>query len=199
MQVAVHVDQRWVGGGGAEQIGHPLALFGEKTAVFLVAAPVFQVDGLVGDVQVAAKDVLALLGQGAKVGADGAEKAKLGLLAIVARGAAGKISAEDGHAPRRCVKAQFDVAPLGIKLAAIEPGNDLGRFMPRVDAHAGVAFFLCKMKVTGHPNEVVECARDVGCLGFELLHANTIGLLGMDPCAQSLGVGRADAVEVQAG
>ena len=39
---------------------HPVALFGQKAAVFLVAAPVLQIDLLVGDVDVTAQNELAL-------------------------------------------------------------------------------------------------------------------------------------------
>lgn len=47
--------------GVAQQARHPGALFGQKTRVFLVALPVFQVDGLVRNIDVTAQDELTLL------------------------------------------------------------------------------------------------------------------------------------------
>lgn len=41
-----------------EKVGQPGALFWQKSAVFLIAAPVFQVNGLMRNIKVAAKDQL---------------------------------------------------------------------------------------------------------------------------------------------
>jgi hypothetical protein len=49
------------------------------------------------------------------------QKAELGLLALFARGAAGKVGADDGELARGRVKAQFQVAAFGVELGEPKP------------------------------------------------------------------------------
>lgn len=64
--------------------GQPGAFFGQKAGVFLVAALVFEVDVVVGDVPVATDDDVATTGvQFGQHGQKGVEKAVFGSLPIV--------------------------------------------------------------------------------------------------------------------
>ena len=68
---------------------------------------------------------------------------------------------------------------------SIKTHHHVARFVAGVHAHAGVAFFLGKLKVTFQACDVFKLACDIGRLGFDFLHANTIRLFlrqpGFDP------------------
>ena len=81
VQVAVDIDQATAVFRGVQQLGHPGALFGQKAAVLLVAAPVLQVDFLVRDVEVAAQDEFALALGAHQVRVELLQKTELGQLA----------------------------------------------------------------------------------------------------------------------
>ena len=182
-----------------QQLCHPGAFFGQETAVFLVAAPVLQVNLLVRDVDVAAQDELPCTLGGHEVRVEGVQKAELGLLALFARRSAREVGADDGQLARGCVKAQFDGAALGIELGRAVAGDDVAGLMARVDAHTRVAFFLGKVEMPLHSGKLLESRGDIGRLGLHFLHANTIRPRGFDPAFNALGGGRSDAVEIEAG
>ena len=71
--------------------------------------------------------------------------------------------------------------------------------MPGVDADAGVALFLRKLEVSTHLVDDLELVQHIRLLRLDFLHANTIGPGRFDPGNHTLGGGRADAVEVEAG
>src|SRR5574344_444028 len=124
-QAAVHVVQAAGVGVVGQQLVHPGAFFGGEAAVFLVATPVFDVVLGVGDVDVAAQDEVALLLELHQVLVHGGQKAELGGLALFARGAAGKVAADDGQFALRAVKTRFDVAAFGIDLGVAKAVNDI--------------------------------------------------------------------------
>lgn len=198
-QAAVHVVQATGAGMVGQQLVHPGALFGGKAAVFLIAAPVFDVVFGVGDVDVAAEDEVALLFELHQVLVHGFQKAKLGRLAFFARRSAGKVAADDGQLALRAVKARLDVAAFGVELGVAKAVNDIARGYTAVDAYAGVAFFLGAVEPAGQLGQGVKAPGDVGVLGLEFLHANTIWPVFCKPRLQPLGGGRADTVQVQAG
>ena len=84
VQVAVDVNQAAAVFRGVQQLGHPGALFGGETAVFLVAAPVLQIDLLVRDIEVAAQNEFALAFCTHQVGVELLQKAEFGQLAFFA-------------------------------------------------------------------------------------------------------------------
>jgi YccS/YhfK family integral membrane protein len=198
LQAPVHVHQAAVRG-LAQQLAHPGALLGQEAAVFLVATPVFQVDRLVRDVDVAAQDELALGLQPHQVRVHGRQEAKLGLLALLARAAAGEVGADQRQLARRAVKAQLDIAALGVELGVAKTHAHVAGGMPAVDADAGIALFLGMVEIPGQAGELLEAPLHIRRLGLELLHANTIRALLVQPGLHPLGGRRADAIEVEAG
>ena len=86
-----------------------------------------------------------------------------------------------------------------VELAAVKSDHDIAGLVAGVNAHAGVAFFLGKLKMPRHTGQHVELARHIVGLGFDFLDANTIGLGLRDPGLDAFGGGRANAVQVQAG
>ena len=84
VQVAVHVNQATTFFRGVQQLGHPGALFGQKAAVLLVAAPVLQIDLLVRDIEVAAQNEFALAFCTHQVRMEVLQKAEFGQLAFFA-------------------------------------------------------------------------------------------------------------------
>src|SRR5258706_13977002 len=93
VESAKHVDEAQL----VEDSGKPGTLFGKEAGILLVAAPVLEVDRLVGDVPVAAENDLAPsateLGE---MWQEGLHEPELGRLAGGARGAGGQVDADDG-------------------------------------------------------------------------------------------------------
>jgi hypothetical protein len=195
LQLAVHVHQAAV----AEQLGHPGALFGQEAAVFLVAAPVLQVGLLVGNVDVAAQDELALAFERHQVRVHEGEKAVFGFLALGARRATGKVSTDQRELSRGRVNTQFHITAFGVKFATVKTHHHVARFVAGVHAHAGIPFFLGAVKVAIQARQRFKTAAQVRGLRLDFLYTNTIGLVPGEPRLQSFGAGRADAVEVEAG
>ena len=84
VQVAVDIDQATAFFRGVQQLGHPGALFGGEATVFLVAAPVLQIDLLVRDIEVAAQNEFALAFCTHQVRMEVLQKAEFGQLAFFA-------------------------------------------------------------------------------------------------------------------
>ena len=129
----------------------------------------------------------------------GGQESVLGKLALLARGAAGKVGADDGQLARWRVKAQLHVAPFGVKFGRVKTDDHVAGRVARVDADARIALFLRKMKVALQTGQLLEFALHVGCNRLEFLHANTIRLRGGHPFFDPFAGGRADAVKVEAG
>src|SRR6218665_541920 len=110
-----------------QQICHPEPLLGQESAVLLVTTPVFQIDGLVGNIDVAAQDEFAFSPEAHQMGMEPGQKTELGLLAQRPRGAAGKIGADDRQLARRRVETQFQIAALGIELGRAIAGHPVRR------------------------------------------------------------------------
>ena len=130
-----------------QQLGHPRALFGQKARVLLVAAPILQVNLLVRDVHVAAQDELPLLLQLGQMREELGQEAEFGLLPVLSRRAAGEVAADQRQLGARRVKAQFQVATLGVEFARAVTDDDVARFVPRVHSHARVTLLLRKLVV----------------------------------------------------
>lgn len=182
-----------------QQHVHPGAFFGGEAAVLLVAAPVFQVFLAVGNVDVTAQHKLAFAFQAHQVGVHLGQKAELGGLAVFAGGAAGKVAADDGELAGGRIKARLHVSSFGIELFRVKACNHIAGLVAAVDAHARVAALLRKMEDAGHACQGVKLAGDIRSLGLDLLHANTIRAGRSDPVLHTLGSGRTNAVEVEAG
>ena len=71
--------------------------------------------------------------------------------------------------------------------------------MAAVDADPRVALLLGEVEVAFHARHVLELAGDIGRLGLDFLHANTIRRVSLDPLDHAFGGGGTDAVEVEAG
>ena len=127
------------------------------------------------------------------------QKPEFGVLALFARGTTGKVATDDGALDRADVKAQFHVAPFRVKLGVTKPNFHIGRLVAGVHTHAGVAFFLSKVKITVHVCHFLEPSQDIFCLSFDFLYTNTIGCCLTDPSLQAFAAGRANTIEVQAG
>lgn len=174
LQAAVHVVQATAGGVVGQQHVHPGAFFGGEAAVFLVAAPVLDVLLGVGDVDVAAQDEVAFLLELHQVAVHGVQKAEFGRLALFPRRTAGKVAADDGQLALWGVKACLYVASLGIEFRIAKAGDDVAGGDAAVDAYAGITFFFCAVEPAGQPGQGVKAPGQVGVLGLEFLHANTI-------------------------
>ena len=195
MQLPVDVDHVAF----AQQPGHPGALLGQEAGVFLVALPVLQIDRLVRDVDVATQDEITLAFEGHQVRVELGQKAELGGLALFAGGAAGKVGADDGVLAGGRVKAQLHITAFGVKLGRVVADHHIAGFQARVDTHARIALFLGQVEVALEPGQVLKFLGQVGRLGLDLLHANTIEAGLRKPGFQAFAGGRTDAVEVQAG
>ena len=182
-----------------QQLCHPGAFFGQKTTVLLVAAPVFEVDLLVRNVDVATQDEVALGFQAHEVGVEFGQKAEFGLLALFAGRAARKVRTDDRQLAGGRVKTQLDISAFCIELGRPIANDYIRRLVPRVDAHARIALFLGKVKVSLQVREALEPVGHVGRLSLHFLHANTIRPRGCHPAFHAFAGGRADAIEIEAG
>ena len=186
---------------GVEQPGHPGALFGEEPAVLLVAAPVLEVDRLVGDVDVAHQHELALCLELPQVRLDQREEAELRLLASLAAAAAREIAADDAEArqsgPAVVVETGLDPAAFVVELRVADATSDLRRLPAAIEADAGVTLLQGVMKVSRKPSQPVEAAVDDVGLRLGLLHPHTIWSSGSHPRLDSLRGRGADAIQVQ--
>nr|ACN62978.1 exodeoxyribonuclease III Xth [Diaphorobacter sp. PCA039] len=142
-----------------------------------------------GNVDVAAQDELPLGLQPHEVRMEFLQEAELGQLALLARGAAGEVGADDGQAPRGRVKAQFHVAPLGVELAGAVADDHVAGLVAGIDAHAGVALLHRKMKVALQAGQLLETPLHVRRLGLDFLYANTIRPALGNPCLDPFGRG----------
>ena len=170
-----------------------------QSAVFLVAAPVFDVGVLVRNVDVAAQNKFALGFQLHQFGVQFGQKAVFGRLALFARAAAGKVAADDGQLARRRVKAQLCIPAFGVKFGGREANHHVAGLVPGIDADPRVALFLCKLEIAAHVVDDFELVEHIRLLRLDFLHTNTIGPGRFNPGNHSLGGGRADTVEVEAG
>ncbi len=195
MQPAVHIHQRAFRG----HVRHPCALFWQKAAVLEVALPVFQIGLLVRNVHIAANNEIALGTQRLEVGAHVVQEAKLGFLPFRTRRTAGEISTDDRQLSLGCVKAHFYKTTFGIKLVTAHAHHHIAGFMLAVNRHTRIAFFLGKVEMALEARQRLKFARYIGRLCFNLLHANTIGIVLSNPSLHPFGGRRTDAVQVQAG
>ena len=152
-----------------------------------------------GNVHIAAQDELSLCLQLQQMGVELGQEAELGLLAFLAGGAAGKVGADQRQLAPGPIKAQLDVAPLGVELCGAIADDHVAGRVARVDAHARVALFFGKVKMALQARQLLKTALNVGGLGLELLHANTIRAVLLYPRLYALGRGRAYAVKVETG
>ena len=192
LELAIDIDQATL----AEQARHPGALFGQKARVLAVAFPIFQVDFLVRNIDVTAQHKFAGALELLQVRVHAFQKTVFGLLPLLARGTAGEIAADDGQLTLRGIKAQFHIAALGVKFGRAIAHPHIAGCVAGVYAHPRVTFLLGKVKVPGHTGQGLKLSGDISGLGFDLLHAQTIGLQAVEPVLQAFAVGRADAVEV---
>ena len=195
LEAAVNVDHLPV----FQQLGHPVALLREKAAVLLVAAPVLQVNLLVGDIHIAAQDEFALRPQTGQVGMKRFQKPEFGRLPLRPGGSAGKIGADNRQLARGRVEPAFQIPSLGVEFGGAESRDDITGFMPAEDADARVPLFLGKVEVSPQSGKCFKTAPDIVRLGLDFLHANTIGPMDCQPGLHPLGGGRPDPVEVEAG
>ena len=152
-----------------------------------------------GDIDVAAHNELTPLLQGHEVRVNHFKETVLCLLTLRPRRATGEIHAQQRQLALGCVKAQFDIAALGVKFAAVKALDHMAGLVAGVDAHTRVAFFFGALEVTVQASQLLEAADKIAFLGFDLLHTHTIRLGFFKPALQPFAAGRADAVEVKAG
>ncbi len=197
IEVSVNIDLAC----GAQQLRQPGTLLRQKARVFQVALPVFEVNGVVGNVQVPHQDELPLFGQGQQMGVDDVQKGVFRGLALVSTRATGKVGADQAHALAFAVKAFFNPPPLCIKLGVAQAHQGLGGLGVGVQTDTRIAFFLGMVKVT-RQGLALKVHRDfhvlahVGFLGFEFLHTHAGARLGLQPVKKPFAVGRTHAVEV---
>ena len=190
MQLAIDVDK-------ADFVKHlrqPGALLRQKAGILLVAFPVFQVNFLVGDVEIAADDNLpAGLSQFNEVRQKQLQKPEFGSLPLLPRRAGWLVDRDH----REIGKVTLDVAPFGVKFLRAEADDHFARLLPGINAGAAIALFLGVMEVPLEFPRRQEIRRHVCFLGLEFLHAQKIGLLRCQPFEASLLRRRANAVEVE--
>ena len=179
----------------AEEVGHPLAFLGQEARRGIVFPRVVDVDVLVADVVVARKHkVGALFPQRVDIVAEEVEPYHLEGLAFVARGARGMVDAHH----REVAEVGTEETPFVVVQGFVHAVNHVVRLLFRDEAHAAVAFLLGRepIVVVAHHLEVHQ--RDLVGRGFQLLEAEHIGLVVVDPLQQALVDGRTDAVHVVA-
>ena len=223
LQPPIHIDQAATQGGaglsrtGVERVGrlvghvgivaqqgaHPGTLFRQKAGVLEVALPVLEIDLLMGDVHIAAQDELTLPAQAQQVRVELGQKTELGLLPLGTGRAAGKVATDDRQLGRRLaprpVKAQLDIAALGVELARAKADDHIAGLMAGVHPHARIAFLLGKMKMPLQARQLLKLTRHIGRLSLKLLHTHTIRTLFFEPGFKPFARRRADPVEVKAG
>ena len=86
------------------------------------------------------------------------EEAELGLLPLLARGAAGKVAADDRELALRRVEAQFQVAAFGVELRAAEADDHVAGLVPGVNRHARIALLLGEVEVALEAGQLLEAA-----------------------------------------
>ena len=151
------------------------------------------------DVHVTAQNELAPVLELRQVQIELFQKTKLRLLAFLAGRAAGEVATDEGALGRGCVKTQFHVTALRVKLGRTVADPHIAGFVPAVETNTGVTLFLGKMKVAAQAGQMLKSVLHVRGLGLDLLYTNTIRLSFGEPGFQAFGGSRADAIEVEAG
>src|SRR5690606_13121232 len=155
-------------------------------AVFLVAFLVLQVDFLVGDVPVAAKnDLTSTFGQFFQVLEKVIQNNILGRLAVVAAGAGRQIQGND----RQVFVYQLQIPAFGVYFGYTQAFDNLQWLGASIDAYTAVAFFLGVVEIPVISRRIEHVGRHVVGLGFEFLHANEVGALGGDPVQEAFADG----------
>jgi len=157
-----------------DDVIHPGALLRRKTRILLIAAPIFNVDDLVSDVDVAADDMgPRILDHRLHPALEAREKSKLRLLARIARRTRRKISARDDTV----CEVSLDMPALSVEFRIAVTANDFTRLLTRIQCHSAVA------RLFGRKHESMEAAQmklaavDLVRLSLELLHAEHVRAL----------------------
>src|SRR5271156_244603 len=107
-----------------EHARKPRPFFWQKTRVLLVAAPVLEVDRLMRDIPVTAKDDLALLpAELEQVRQEAFQKAKFGRLAMRSGRPGRQVDTDDGELS----EVGLEIAAFGVEFGATESGGYLGQ------------------------------------------------------------------------
>ena len=177
----------------AEELGHPLAFLRQEARHCVVLSRVVDVDVLVADVVVAGKhEVGPFFPQFVDIFAEEVEPHHFEGLALIARGARGVVDAHH----RQVAKVGAEEAALVVVQGLVHAVDHVVGFLFCDEAHAAVTFFLRgePIVVVAHHLEIHQ-GNLVGC-GFQLLEAEHIGLIVVDPLQQPFVDGCADAVYV---
>ena len=179
----------------AEEIRHPLPLFGEEARRGVVLSWVVDVDVLVADVVVARKHQLRpFLTQRIDILTEEIQPNHFERLTLVASSARGMIDAHH----REVAKVGAEETALVVVKGFVHAIDHVVGFLLRDEAHAAVAFLLGwepVMMVAHHLK--VHQGDLVGC-GFQLLEAEHVGLIVVNPLQQAFVDGGPYAVDVVA-
>src|SRR5258708_19386374 len=121
------------------------------------------------------------------------QEPELRSLAVRTRGAGRHV--ERHH--RQFSEARFDVAALGVELAALEAALHFARRLAAVQRDAAIALLLRKGVAGLVKPEAVQLRVEIVLLAFHLLQADHSGPLRAKPPEKTLFCCRADAVDVE--
>src|SRR5688572_12631400 len=131
VQLAEHVDEAEL----VEYAREPRTLLRKETRVFLIRAPVPEIDFLVRDIPVAAQDhLVAAFLELLQVREECLEKAELGSLAVRAGRPGRHVQGNDPE----LVEARLDIAPFGVELSMCETAPHLVRRLAAIQGDAAV-------------------------------------------------------------
>ncbi len=177
-----------------DDLVHPRAFFGKKPGILLVGTPVLQVHRLVGDVPVAAEDVIATGGQTLiEIRQKAVQKAELDGLPFLAGRARRQVQRD--HA--ELAEPGFQVAPLAVHVHPAESLDHVIGLDPRIQADPAVALLFGLEVIAGVAFGPELRVLQLLILPLDLLQADHIGILSRKPGEKALLRGRADAVDVQ--
>src|SRR5437867_7692091 len=173
----------------------PLPLLGQEARIFLIGAPVFQIDLLVRDVPVAAQhDLAPRPSQLLQMGQEFLQEAKLRLLPFLGARAGRQVDADD----RQLAEIRTQVTAFAVELPAAETVRDLVRFALGIETDAAIAALLGGIEIRLRAVSVEMHVGEIDVLRFELLHAHDMpGLHRIEPGKEPLALGATDAIQVE--
>src|SRR2546423_15342064 len=193
MGACVEVAERLYEAKLIEHACRPRPFLGQKAGILLIAAPVFEIDGLVRNVPVATEDDFAArVAKTQQVWKKLGQKSEFGDLSFRRAGARRQIHTDDAQVP----EVSLDVAPFGIELDAAE--TDLHRRRTfGVQCDAAVAAFSRGMKRRMRLARRGERPGHIVDMRLDLLQTHDVpGFDTRKPARETLALRGGDAVDV---
>src|SRR3990172_7930961 len=177
-----------------EHLCEPGALLRQEAGILLVRFPVFQIDFLVRDVPVAAKNIFTpIAAQLLQHGEEVFHEAKLGFLAVRARRTRRQVKGNDTELP----EVSPQIAPFVIVFLGTKTDAQPVRLAAAVERHPGITLLFGAVEKTVKTLGREHLVGQIGLLRLDLLQAHDIRVPARQPLEQAFPGRGTDAVDVE--